>query len=49
MISANLLLKNGAELNLCYKDGVGPLHMACGNGHGSTAQLLLKTGDEVNL
>ena len=36
-------------MNLCEKNGAGPLYIACHNGHKSTAQVLLNNGADVNL
>nr|XP_034319162.1 ankyrin repeat and KH domain-containing protein mask-like [Crassostrea gigas] len=44
-----LLLENGADINLCTKDGVSPLYIACQNGYESTVQLLLKYGADIDL
>ena len=43
------LIQRGADVNICNNDGQGPLHIACYNGHGSTAELLLQNGAKVNL
>ena len=42
--TAELLLKNGAEVNLCTKGGFSPLYIACQDGHDNIAQLLLNNG-----
>lgn len=39
-----LLLKYGADIDLCPNNGASPLIIACQNGHGSTVQLLLENG-----
>nr|XP_022301168.1 uncharacterized protein LOC111109381 [Crassostrea virginica] len=44
-----LLLNNGAEVNLCNEKGCSPLYSACFKGHESIVQLLLNNGAEVNL
>ncbi|XP_052695777.1 serine/threonine-protein phosphatase 6 regulatory ankyrin repeat subunit C-like, partial [Crassostrea angulata] len=47
--TVKVLLSNGADINLCDKDGASPLHGACENGHDSTLQLLLNNGANINL
>ena len=47
--TAKLLLVNGADVDLCNKDGDSPLIIVCYNGYESTAQLLLVNDTEVNL
>nr|XP_034330656.1 uncharacterized protein LOC105344498 isoform X23 [Crassostrea gigas]XP_034330657.1 uncharacterized protein LOC105344498 isoform X23 [Crassostrea gigas] len=47
--TVQLLLSNGADINLCKKDGTSPLFIACQNGHDSTVQLLLSNGADINL
>nr|XP_034330481.1 uncharacterized protein LOC105323896 [Crassostrea gigas] len=42
--TVQLLLSNGADINLCNKNGATPLYIACQNGHDSTIQLLLSNG-----
>ncbi|XP_062579236.1 uncharacterized protein LOC134241175 [Saccostrea cucullata] len=44
-----LLLNNGADINLCKNDGASPLYIACQNGHDSTVQPLLNKGADINL
>ena len=44
-----LLLNNGAEVNLCEETGASPLYIACQNGHDSTVQLLLNNGAETGI
>lgn len=39
--TVELLLYNGAHINLCAKNGTSPLYMACYDGYDSTVQLLL--------
>nr|XP_022286571.1 uncharacterized protein LOC111099549 isoform X2 [Crassostrea virginica] len=46
---ARLLLNNGADVNLCNKDGYSPLFKGSANGHDSIVQLLLNNGADVNL
>ena len=43
------LLEYGAKINMCTKNGISPLYMACQNGHESTVKVLLDKGAEVNL
>lgn len=47
--TVQLLLGNGANINLCDKDGTSPLYVACQEGHDSTVQLLLSKGADINL
>ncbi|XP_065938638.1 uncharacterized protein [Magallana gigas] len=47
--TVQLLLRNGADINLCNKRGASPLYIGCQNGHDSTVQLLLKNGADINL
>ncbi|XP_062593543.1 ankyrin-1-like [Saccostrea cucullata] len=47
--TVQLLLNNGADINLCEKNGASPLHVACHDGHDSTVQLLLNNGADINL
>nr|XP_034330634.1 uncharacterized protein LOC105344498 isoform X7 [Crassostrea gigas] len=47
--TVQLLLSNGADINLCNKNGATPLYIACQNGHNSTVQLLLSNGADLNL
>lgn len=46
---AQLLLSKGADMNLCYKDGLSPLMAACFKGYDSIVQLLLNHGADINL
>ncbi|XP_065924639.1 uncharacterized protein [Magallana gigas] len=48
-ITVQLLLSNGADINLCKEGGASPLYIACKNGHDSTVQLLLSNGADINL
>eukprot|EP00105_Crassostrea_gigas_P038197 XP_019922345.1 PREDICTED: ankyrin-1-like [Crassostrea gigas] len=48
-ITVQLLLDNGAYINLCDKDGASPLYMACQNGYDRTVELLLDNGADINL
>ncbi|XP_062567640.1 ankyrin repeat domain-containing protein 17-like [Saccostrea cucullata] len=43
------LLNNGADINLCNKNGSSPLLGACEFGNDSTVQLLLNKGSDINL
>ncbi|XP_062617154.1 E3 ubiquitin-protein ligase HACE1-like, partial [Saccostrea cucullata] len=43
------LLNNGADINLCNKNGSSPLHGACEFGNDSSVQLLLNNGSDINL
>lgn len=45
----NILLSKGADVNLCRKDGLGPLHIASINEHVSLVELLLIKGADVNI
>ncbi|XP_065926160.1 uncharacterized protein [Magallana gigas] len=47
--TVQLLLKNGAHINLCMENGASPLFIACQSGHDSTVQLLLTNGADINL
>eukprot|EP00105_Crassostrea_gigas_P036826 XP_019920974.1 PREDICTED: uncharacterized protein LOC105323896 [Crassostrea gigas] len=47
--TVQLLLSNGADINLCNEDGYSPLYIACQTGHDSTVQLLLSNGADINL
>ena len=42
-----LLIKNGANMNIADKDGYTPLHMASRNGHLDTTRLLLENGADL--
>lgn len=44
-----LLLTNGAHVNLCDEMGSSPLRVACFNGHTITVQLLLKYDVDVKV
>ena len=39
--TAQLLLNNGADVNLCTKEGVGPLRFACQAGYKRIMQIIL--------
>lgn len=45
--TVQLLLENGADINLCDEKGASPLHMARQNGHERIVQLLLKNGADM--
>lgn len=47
--TVKLLLKHGANVNLCRKNGASSLYMACYSGHYSTVKLLLENKADVNL
>lgn len=47
--TVKLLLHEGADINLCMKNGVSPLFAASENGYESTVQLLLIHGANINL
>eukprot|EP00105_Crassostrea_gigas_P037644 XP_019921792.1 PREDICTED: uncharacterized protein LOC109618466 [Crassostrea gigas] len=47
--TVQLLLSNGADINLCKENGASPLSIACLVGHNSTVQLLLSNGADINL
>ena len=44
-----ILLNNGADVNLCNEKGFSSLFAICLNGHESIVQLLLNNGTDVNL
>lgn len=43
-----LLLSNGADIDLCRDNGSSPLYIACQEGHDNTVKLLLHNGADVN-
>jgi hypothetical protein len=43
------LIKNGADVNLCDKNGVSPLRCASAYGHHEIVPCLIKNGADVNL
>lgn len=45
--NADLLIKNGADVNLANKNGATPLDIAAFNGHVDFVELLLKNGANV--
>lgn len=47
--TVQILLSNGADINLCTESGVSPLYIACYNGHKSTKRLLLSNAAEIDL
>ncbi|XP_052710712.1 uncharacterized protein LOC128185077 [Crassostrea angulata] len=47
--TVQLLLRNGADINLCMDHGDSPLLLACCYGYNSTVQLLLSNGADINL
>lgn len=47
--TVQILLSNGADINLCTESGVSPLYIACYNGHKSTVRLLLSNAAEIDL
>ena len=44
-----LLLNNGADVNLCEQRGGSPLYIACYFGHTNTMKLLLNNGANEDL
>ena len=44
-----ILLNNGANVNLSDENGFSPLYAACHDGHDTTVQLLLNNGADLNL
>lgn len=44
-----ILLSNGADINLCDDYGASPLYKACEHGYDSIAQILLSKGADINL
>lgn len=47
--TVELLLRKGADINLCNNSGVSPLYIASLNGYDKTVELLLKYGPDINL
>ena len=47
--TAQLLMKHGANMNLCNNNNVSPLQIARQSGHEDTAQLVLNYGADVTL
>lgn len=43
-----ILLSNGANINLCAKNGLSPLFVACKNGNNRAVKFLLKKGAAIN-
>ena len=39
---------HSADVNLCNRDGTGPLYIGCCNGHENIAHWLLSNGADVN-
>lgn len=48
-VTIEVLLRNGAEIDLCIENGTIPLFLACQSGYYSTVQLLLKNKANINL
>lgn len=46
--TVQFLLNNGADINLCNKNGYSPLYLACFDGHHSTVEILLKNRANIN-
>lgn len=46
--TVELLLRNGADINLCKENGASPLYLACQEGHDKIVQLLLSNGADLN-
>lgn len=44
----NLLLSNGADIDLCIENGASPLYIACQEGYDSIVQMLLTKGADIN-
>lgn len=44
-----ILLKNGAGINLCKENGASPLYIACESGNDDIVQLLLSNGADIDL
>ncbi|XP_065928598.1 serine/threonine-protein phosphatase 6 regulatory ankyrin repeat subunit C-like [Magallana gigas] len=47
--TVQLLLENGADINLRINEGFTPLYVACHHGHISTVKLLIENGADINL
>lgn len=47
--TVQLLLNNGADINLCRKTGASPLYTVCEKGHESIGQFLLNNGADIDL
>lgn len=46
--TVQLLIKNGADINLWKKNGASPLYIACIKGHDSIVKILLSQGASIN-
>lgn len=49
MIGHELLVRKGANDNLCMEDNASPLYAACMTGHHNNVQTLLNKGANVNI
>lgn len=47
--TVQVLLNNGADVNLCMENGASPLYVACQEGHDAVVDILLSKGANINL